>query len=175
VASPKEKGCKSSEVGRSCLQRAVKQPLVCAPPLWGWSWRSPPRHLCLYLALGWSDRLRMNLKRRLNRCVPYFRADRKCTRQTKKSRITSAAQEEGLRCNSGYSRGGMHSLSWKTQVTTSNSYIKGLPLVSGIQIQHNAATTNAAPAIENAVPKPCCWAILPTAKGAAALAIRPTL
>jgi len=104
----------------------------------------------------------------------------KCTRQFNKNRVTSAAPKGRDFATTQVNREGEcipkeDFLSWKIKVTTSRSYIKGLPLVSGIQIQHSAARTNAAPAIENEMPKPCCWAILPTAKGAAALAIRPTL
>ena len=44
------------------------------------------------------------------------------------------------------------------------------PRVSGLQIQHTAASTNAIEQIERAIPKPCVWASVPTTKGAAAVA-----
>jgi len=55
------------------------------------------------------------------------------------------------------------------------SYARALPRVSGIHFQVSAARRKANDEIDNAVPNPCVCASVPTANGAAALTIRPTL
>ena len=54
-------------------------------------------------------------------------------------------------------------------------HARARPRVSGIHHQHTAASRNAAEQMVSAAPNPCVWARLPTANGAAALAIRPVL